>query len=169
MLLSRIWRDTLSVGEPQVLLYLDDMKITPSNPHKAKPPIARVTSVEVPGAGAAPDTSSEAAGAGVRPGIEFWLERVMDESRAIWTRWRSSTHSWRDCSEYSRHVDGWTTAGAARRRTPRGDGSELCVGGCQQFIWEFEQCDSTDKARRSRSVSVRWVVSEAAMGHKICS
>ena len=80
MLLSRIWRDTLSVDEPQVLLYLDDMKITPSNPRLAKPPIARVTSVEVPGAGADPDSSSEAPGAGVRPGIEFWLERVMDEA-----------------------------------------------------------------------------------------
>ena len=112
MLLSRTWRDTLSVDEPQVLLYFDDMKITPSNPHKAKPPIARVTLVEVPGAGAAPDSSSEAAGAGVRPGIEFWLERVMDEAVQFGPDGEAQ-HIPGDCSEYSRHVDGWTTAGAA--------------------------------------------------------
>ena len=65
-------RHTLYVDEPQVLLYLDDVKITPSNPCKAKPR-------------AAPDTSSEAPDAGVRPGIEFLLESVI----AIWTRWRN--------------------------------------------------------------------------------
>ena len=45
-------RHTLYVDEPQVLLYLGDVKITPSNPRKAKPR-------------AAPDTSSEAPDAGV--------------------------------------------------------------------------------------------------------
>ena len=86
-LLSKTRRDihTLCVDEPQVLLYLDGMKITPSNPRKAKPPTARVPSVEVPEAGADPDTSSEAPGAGVRPGsagsfgIEFCL-------RGSWTK-----------------------------------------------------------------------------------
>ena len=43
-------RHTLYVGEPQVLLYLDDVKITPSNPRKAKPRAAPDTSSEAPDA-----------------------------------------------------------------------------------------------------------------------
>ena len=85
---------------------------------KAKPPTARVTSFEVPGAGAAPDTSSEAPGACVRPGsaesfgIEFWLERVTDEAVQFGPDGEAETIPG-DCSEYSRKVDGWTTADAA--------------------------------------------------------
>ena len=153
-------RHTLYVDEPQVLLCLDDMKITPSNPRKAKPPTARVTSVEVPGAGAAPDTSSEAPGAGVRPGsagsfgIEFWLERVVDEAVQFGPDGEAENIPG-DCSKYPRHVDGWTTADAAAVERHEAMVVSSALAEASSSSGSSSKYDSTDKARRPRSICVR--------------